>query len=51
MFVEPVRDYRFVLVLRGGGLGAEIDDTDPGREGVPPRRPAARRRHRSAPRR
>jgi 2,3-bisphosphoglycerate-independent phosphoglycerate mutase len=36
VFVEPVRDYRFVLVLRGSGLEAEIDDTDPGREGVPP---------------
>ncbi|MGH6905730.1 MAG: 2,3-bisphosphoglycerate-independent phosphoglycerate mutase, partial [Geminicoccaceae bacterium] len=37
VFVEPVRDYRFVLVLRGPGLEAEIDDTDPGRTGVPPR--------------
>ena len=36
LFVEPVRDYRFVLVLRGKGLEAAIDDTDPGREGVPP---------------
>jgi 2,3-bisphosphoglycerate-independent phosphoglycerate mutase len=37
VFVEPVRDYRFVLVLRGSDLEAEIDDTDPGRDGVPPR--------------
>jgi 2,3-bisphosphoglycerate-independent phosphoglycerate mutase len=36
LFVEPVRDYRFALVLRGQGLEAEIDDTDPGRDGVPP---------------
>jgi 2,3-bisphosphoglycerate-independent phosphoglycerate mutase len=42
IFVEPVRDYRFVLVIRGSGLGAEIDDTDPGRTGVPPRKPSAR---------
>ena len=42
VFVEPVRDYRFVLVLRGPGLEAEIDDTDPGRTSVPPRPPTAR---------
>jgi 2,3-bisphosphoglycerate-independent phosphoglycerate mutase len=42
LFLEPVRDYRFVLVLRGEGLGAEIEDTDPGRTGVPPLEPAAR---------
>jgi 2,3-bisphosphoglycerate-independent phosphoglycerate mutase len=41
LFVEPVRDYRFVLVLRGRGLGATIEDTDPGREGVPPLEPVA----------
>jgi 2,3-bisphosphoglycerate-independent phosphoglycerate mutase len=40
--VEPVRDYRFVLVLRGPDLEAEIDDTDPGRTGVPPREVTAR---------
>jgi 2,3-bisphosphoglycerate-independent phosphoglycerate mutase len=42
LFIEPVRDYRFVLVLRGPDLGAEIDDTDPGREGVPPAEPSPR---------
>ena len=42
MFLEPVRDYRFVLVLRGEGLGAAIEDTDPGRTGVPPLEPVAR---------
>jgi 2,3-bisphosphoglycerate-independent phosphoglycerate mutase len=41
LFVEPVRDYRFVLVLRGEGLGAAVDDTDPGRTGVPPLEPVA----------
>lgn len=41
VFVEPVQDYRFVLVLRGQGLEAEIDDTDPGRTGEAPLAPAA----------
>ena len=40
-FVEPVQDYRFVLVLRGPDLGDGIDDTDPGRTGVAPLEPAA----------
>lgn len=35
-FVEPVKDYRFVLVLRGEGLAGYIHDTDPQRTGVPP---------------
>jgi 2,3-bisphosphoglycerate-independent phosphoglycerate mutase len=42
LFPEPVRDYRFVLVLRGEGLGAEVEDTDPERTGVPPLEPVAR---------
>jgi 2,3-bisphosphoglycerate-independent phosphoglycerate mutase len=41
LFLEPVRDYRFVLVLRGEGLGAEVEDTDPERTGVPPLEPVA----------
>jgi len=36
VFVEPVREHRFVLVLRGPGLRAELTETDPTREGVPP---------------
>ena len=28
-FVEPVREHRFVLVLRGEGLSDEVSDTDP----------------------
>ena len=39
IFVEPVKDYRFVLVIRAPGLGDDIDDTDPGMTDVPPRRP------------
>jgi 2,3-bisphosphoglycerate-independent phosphoglycerate mutase len=41
VFVEPVRDYRFVLVIRGKDLGEQVEDTDPGREGVAPLEPTA----------
>ena len=37
IFVEPVKEYRFAVVLRGEGLGANIPDTDPQLTGVPPR--------------
>ncbi len=36
VFVEPVRGYRFMLVLRGDGLSGELSDTDPQRVGVKP---------------
>ncbi len=36
LFVEPVRDHRFVLVLRGEGLSAAVSDTDPQAEGAKP---------------
>ena len=36
LFVEPVREHRFVLVLRAPGLGENVTTTDPQREGVPP---------------
>jgi 2,3-bisphosphoglycerate-independent phosphoglycerate mutase len=29
LFVEPVKDYRFVLVLRGASLGGRLSETDP----------------------
>ncbi|MCL0028824.1 2,3-bisphosphoglycerate-independent phosphoglycerate mutase [Dehalococcoidia bacterium] len=35
--VYPVQDYRFVLLLRGDGLGASLPDTDPQSDGVEPR--------------
>ena len=35
VFVEPVQDYRFCLVLRGAGLNAQLDDTDPQRQAPP----------------
>ncbi|MCS7054624.1 MAG: 2,3-bisphosphoglycerate-independent phosphoglycerate mutase [Thermoflexales bacterium] len=36
VFVEPVQDYRFVVVMRGDGLAGDIEDTDPQRTGAPP---------------
>jgi len=36
IFVEPVKEYRFAVILRGEGLSGDIDDTDPQRTGVPP---------------
>ena len=36
VFVLPVRDYRFVLVMRGEGLGGDLTETDPGKEGLAP---------------
>jgi 2,3-bisphosphoglycerate-independent phosphoglycerate mutase len=36
LFIEPVREHRFVLVLRGEGLSDQLADTDPQREGRPP---------------
>ncbi len=41
VFVEHVREYRFVVVLRGDHVGADVADTDPGREGVRPAAPKA----------
>jgi 2,3-bisphosphoglycerate-independent phosphoglycerate mutase len=41
IFVEPVREHRFVVVFRGEGLGANVSDTDPQRTGVPPLDPVA----------
>src|SRR5207237_882483 len=36
IFVEPVREHRFVIVFRGDGLGEAVNDTDPQQVGVPP---------------
>ena len=35
-FVEPVKEYRLVLVMRGEGLSGDIHDTDPQQTGVAP---------------
>jgi 2,3-bisphosphoglycerate-independent phosphoglycerate mutase len=36
VFVRPVKNYRFVLVLRGEGLSGPLTETDPQRLGVAP---------------
>jgi 2,3-bisphosphoglycerate-independent phosphoglycerate mutase len=36
LFVEPVREHRFVFALRGEGLSEDVSDTDPQAEGVMP---------------
>jgi 2,3-bisphosphoglycerate-independent phosphoglycerate mutase len=36
VFVEPVREHRFVLVLRGDRLGDRVNDTDPQQVGAKP---------------
>ena len=41
IFVEPVKEYRFVVVFRGNGLGGNVEDTDPQKTAVPPLPPIA----------
>lgn len=41
IIVRPVKEHRFVLVIRGDGLGGNIDDTDPQITGVKPLDPIA----------
>ena len=41
IFVEPVKEHRFVVVFRGVGLGGNVKDTDPQATGVPPLDPVA----------
>ncbi|MBI2912929.1 MAG: 2,3-bisphosphoglycerate-independent phosphoglycerate mutase, partial [Chloroflexi bacterium] len=36
LFLEPVREHRFALVLRGKGLSEAVADTDPQAEGLAP---------------
>lgn len=36
VYIEPVREHRFVVVLRGDGLGDSVNDTDPQAVGVAP---------------
>jgi 2,3-bisphosphoglycerate-independent phosphoglycerate mutase len=36
LFVEPVKEHRFVLVLRGAGLSGRLSETDPQALGQPP---------------
>jgi 2,3-bisphosphoglycerate-independent phosphoglycerate mutase len=39
LFVEPVKEHRFLLILRGEELSSRVEDTDPQRVGVRPRSP------------
>ncbi|MEE3370989.1 MAG: 2,3-bisphosphoglycerate-independent phosphoglycerate mutase [Planctomycetota bacterium] len=41
IFVEPVKEHRFVVVFRGPDLGGDVRDTDPQETGVPPLDPQA----------
>ena len=41
LFVEPVKEHRFVVVFRAEGLGDCVADTDPQETGVPPLTPVA----------
>ncbi len=35
--IEPVKEHRFAFVIRGKGLGAALQDTDPLKDGVKPK--------------
>ena len=41
IFVEPVKEHRFVVVFRGEGLGGHVADTDPQMTGVTALEPVA----------
>lgn len=41
VFVEPVREHRFVVIFRGEGLGDRVNDTDPQQAGHSPLQAAA----------
>jgi len=42
VFVETVKEHRFLVVFRGDSLGGEVNDTDPQTTGVPPLEPEPR---------
>jgi 2,3-bisphosphoglycerate-independent phosphoglycerate mutase len=41
LFIEPVREYRLLVVFRGDGLEDQVEDTDPQEAGVPTLEPVA----------
>jgi 2,3-bisphosphoglycerate-independent phosphoglycerate mutase len=41
LFVEPVKEHRFVVIFRGEGLGGNVADTDPQVTGAAPLEPVA----------
>ena len=42
VFVQHVKEYRLVIVLRADGLGGDVEDTDPQKIGIAPLEPTAR---------
>ena len=36
IFVEPIKEHRFAFILRGNGLGTNVSETDPLKDGVAP---------------
>ncbi|MBI9047674.1 MAG: 2,3-bisphosphoglycerate-independent phosphoglycerate mutase [Anaerolineaceae bacterium] len=42
IFIQPVKDYRFLIVMRGEGLSGDINDTDPQEVGKKPLLPTTR---------
>ncbi len=50
IFIEPVKEYRVVVVFRGQGLSGDINDTDPQAVGKPPlkAKPASTQAERTA---
>ena len=42
IFVEPVKEHRFVVVFQGADLHGDVHDTDPQATGVPPLQPEAK---------
>lgn len=43
LFIEPLKQYRVALILRGDGLSAAVQGTDPGNAGMKPLTPSARK--------
>jgi 2,3-bisphosphoglycerate-independent phosphoglycerate mutase len=43
LFIQPVKEHRFLLVIRGSGMSADVSDTDPQRLGIEPLRTTALR--------
>ena len=41
LFVDPVKEHRLLVVLRGEGISGDVEDTDPQAEGVKPLDPKA----------
>ncbi len=42
LIIEPVKEHRAAMILRGEGLDGDVEDTDPQKTGVPPLDPVSR---------